>query len=562
MIATVGTSLIGSLKRSQIDWELPAQEIASKLDKLEDPGKISAEISSILSIIDEQLLNEQQNLYLLCSDTKEGKKINEILKAYFISLFHRVHTITIEHLNGEKPEFFKEEGLRNLVKVIVQIIKSVPERESACIINATGGYKAQISFAGLIGQVLKIPVYYQFEGFSSVVQLPVLPVSLDYKLWLKNFSLFQELHNLGILSSKLLPDNVDLEPLKGLIERSGGQLRLSSVGLLLHEVLWDRFKDEGKLYLPTENKGNVSVELIEYLDHIPLSLQTILESIQSLSYVKKVEITGMKDDITGPLVFQILNIHNSAIEGTYGQDQKTWKFSIHTTAKNELELNAVMVELYQRYQPFMSNQDEGSVEFILVRHGQHVGEEEQRIEGWADFELTEMGHKQSELVAEHLKNEHPEIDILYASSLSRAKQTAEHISRELGLQPIILDDLRAMNYGKPGGLTKSEAEILYPLPSKQVIFDRTFDGESNIEFNRRVVELFYELVHRHQCKTVCLVTHGRAINVILKEVMNLPLSHDFRVDSEDTSIHHFIMKNNQIIIRCVNNAHHLDKLSI
>ncbi|MBB5149082.1 putative CRISPR-associated protein [Ureibacillus thermosphaericus] len=244
IIATVGTSLLGGLNRNGIDWNLPIEQIVKKIQELENNTNICAEISSIHSMIHENILVEKENLYLLASDTVEGEKIKLILKSYFASLFRNVHVFTIEHLNGQNAKQFTEEGLRNLVKIIVYIVKTVPNREEDCVINATGGYKAQISFAGLIGQVLKIPVYYQFEGFSSVVQLPTMPVVFDYQLWLKHFKLFKELYDLGIASTKLLPSNIKLKELDGLVEETNGQLRLSSTGLLLHEVLWNRYKDE------------------------------------------------------------------------------------------------------------------------------------------------------------------------------------------------------------------------------------------------------------------------------------------------------------------------------
>lgn len=554
VIATVGTSLLGGIQRNGIDWNLPVEDIVKGIQHLENVSTICAEISSIQSIIREGILDEKENLYLLASDTVEGEKINHILKGYFASMFQHVKIFTVENLNGQNAKQFTEEGLRNLVKIIVQIVKTVPNQEAECVMNATGGYKAQISFAGLIGQVLKIPVYYQFEGFSSVVQLPEMPVAFDYQIWIKHFTIFKELYELGIVSSKLLPSNIDFQGLKGLVEESNGQLRLSSAGLLLHEVLWNRYKDEKELFLPRQVEEKQISSMV--LKDIPISLQTLMDSIQQLSFVYKIEFTGKKEHVVSPLEFQAENVEKGLVKASFGYHNATWNFIIYTSAVNEAEVNAVIIELYQRYQPIIKH-EESSVEFILVRHGQHVGEKEKRIEGWANFELTEFGHEQSRLVARYLKEEYPTIDVLYASSLMRAKETAEHIGREIGLEPIILDDLRAMNYGKPGGLTKGEAEILYPLATKQVIFDRTYDGESNIEFNRRIVELFYELVHKYQGKTVCLVTHGRAINVILKEIMNLPLSHDFRVDSDDTSVHHFVMKNNQTFIRRVNDVTHL-----
>ncbi|WP_160157369.1 hypothetical protein [Geobacillus sp. TFV-3] len=37
----------------------------------------------------------------------------------------------------------------------------------------------------------------------------------------------------------------------------------------------------------------------------------------------------------------------------------------------------------------------------------------------------------------------------------------------------------------------------------------------------------------------------------------MPLHHDFRVDSADTSIHHFIVNNKQTLIRHINHTDHL-----
>ncbi|WP_052659538.1 putative CRISPR-associated protein [Bacillus alveayuensis] len=379
-ITTVGISLLGSLKQHKIDINLLVDEILNYINALEDHTKIAAEISLILSIINEGILAENQNLYLLSSDIPEGKKINEILKEYFKPLFHRVHTFTIENLNGEKSDLFKDEGLRNLVKMIVQIVRVVPGKEKECVINATGGYKAQISFAGLIGQVLKIPVYYQFEGFSSVIQLPEIPVSLDYKIWLKNFHLFKELYNLGVVSTKLLLEHVDLQPLQGLIEQSREQIRLSSVGLLMHEVLWRRFQEEGILYLPTSAQVTMDKNIEGFSQDLPLSLQTILLSINQLPYVKKVRIISSKDQLSGPLGFHIKDLKEGIIRGSYGQDNKTWIFDVETTATNEVEINAAIVELYQRFQPMTEGKQESSIEFILVRHGQHVGEKDDRYD--------------------------------------------------------------------------------------------------------------------------------------------------------------------------------------
>jgi hypothetical protein len=49
-------------------------------------------------------------------------------------------------------------------------------------IDATGGYKAQIAVAVVLGQALGIPVFYKHERFNETIAFPPLPVSLDYTL--------------------------------------------------------------------------------------------------------------------------------------------------------------------------------------------------------------------------------------------------------------------------------------------------------------------------------------------------------------------------------------------
>jgi len=87
VIATVGISLLGGLKRHNISVELPDEEIVKELLRV-DHHTICAEVSSTLSFIRDQLTEEEpQDLYLLTSDTPDGKKIGNILKLYFQAFF-------------------------------------------------------------------------------------------------------------------------------------------------------------------------------------------------------------------------------------------------------------------------------------------------------------------------------------------------------------------------------------------------------------------------------------------------------------------------------------------
>lgn len=187
IIATVGVSLLGALARHGIDARLAPGEITELLRHSENPRKFAAEIASVESILEQGILAEHQHLCLLLSDTEQAGVAGAILYEYFLPSFESIELVTIEHLNSSDADLFRNQGLRNLVKAISRVVEDARADGADCVINATGGFKAQISFAGLVGQVLKVPVYYQFEDFANVIQMPELPVELTTPLeqWLE-----------------------------------------------------------------------------------------------------------------------------------------------------------------------------------------------------------------------------------------------------------------------------------------------------------------------------------------------------------------------------------------
>lgn len=62
------------------------------------------------------------------------------------------------------------------------------------------------------------------------------------------------------------------------------------------------------------------------------------------------------------------------------------------------------------------------IKIILVRHGQSIGNQSRIFLGHTDLDLSNLGYKQAECTAEHLKNE--KIDYIYSSDLIRAYNTA------------------------------------------------------------------------------------------------------------------------------------------
>ena len=200
LLSTVGTSLIdgnlrhlsgttpnrpdnwGAIKDAYEAqrWHVIGRELTT-LNPME--RLVGAEINAIEFSLRKGWLNPQRIIFFI-SDTERGRQTGEVLESYFM---HRVdlglqdvRCQVIEHLHDESPSDFKTHGLRNLVRAIGEQVRHFGAGTVA--IDATGGYKAQIAVAVLMGQVLQLPVFYKHEKFKDIIEFPPLPVSFDYDL--------------------------------------------------------------------------------------------------------------------------------------------------------------------------------------------------------------------------------------------------------------------------------------------------------------------------------------------------------------------------------------------
>ena len=65
------------------------------------------------------------------------------------------------------------------------------------------------------------------------------------------------------------------------------------------------------------------------------------------------------------------------------------------------------------------------MKLLVIRHGESEADLLDVHEGRADFSLTERGHRQAQAMAEYVAANY-RIDRIYASTLTRAMQTARH----------------------------------------------------------------------------------------------------------------------------------------
>lgn len=304
LICTVGTSLFNNLKHSEGDIKQAFDDqnwnqISLLLLERKNSDRIcGAEINSVTSICNRGLLAAKIKLIFLVSDTEDGKKTGSLLKLYYNNArnnlkFEQVEFRILTGLRDDDVKAFKQQGLKNLVREISIEVRNFSAE--AIAINATGGYKAQISFAGMIGQALGIPVYYLFEKFSEVIELPPQPVSLDLAFWLNNYSLFKQLESEQTIERAEIEGDLENEYIQSLIDEeivNGISLvSLSAMGMLFNERSRLQFarQETTLLSLIPKDETNPEFKAIHLRDDHGIEiLQAFSRKICRSPYVKQV----------------------------------------------------------------------------------------------------------------------------------------------------------------------------------------------------------------------------------------------------------------------------------
>lgn len=164
-------------------------------------------------------------------------------------------------------------------------------------------------------------------------------------------------------------------------------------------------------------------------------------------------------------------------------------------------------------------------EIILCRHGETDWNRQGRYQGRSDVPLNGRGREQAKALALALREE--EIDAVYASTLSRAYDTAEEIAKLLGQdvkQDARLDEI---NQGAWEGLRRDEIVVSHPdLHERWLQFPsdlRLPDGETLDEVCCRVGSALDELLRMHADETVCVVAHSVSMAVIKHKLEGISL---------------------------------------
>lgn len=148
--------------------------------------------------------------------------------------------------------------------------------------------------------------------------------------------------------------------------------------------------------------------------------------------------------------------------------------------------------------------------YFLLRHGETIYQTEKKDflypwPGVSSPSLTENGEKQIRAVAKELKDR--KIDSIYSSDALRTRQTAEIVTKELGLEVHFDERLRDVNWGiYQDGPKEKYAQLFSSREEK--FSKRPPKGENWNDVKERVSEVLKEIGEKYKNKNILIVSHG------------------------------------------------------
>lgn len=269
IISTIGTSIItniiNGIRNSQKDEEkeaLKAFEILARKDYKDkekyineynylknfikdragfDP-KTSAEIKSII-----YLKQRYENIKFIpiCTDTILSPLGAEIINDLFLENNIDVESPKIiEDLQVSDYKRFKN-GLKNLINTLDKF--SYEGKFYDTILNITGGFKGVIPYMTIYGQVNKIPIFYIFEFTNELIEIPQLPIDIDYNVFEKDWKKFYLLDSENTLQKDRLGREF-LKQYENLLEIIDDMVSFNPLG----QILWNRYKKDNFIFFTTD----------------------------------------------------------------------------------------------------------------------------------------------------------------------------------------------------------------------------------------------------------------------------------------------------------------------
>lgn len=203
---------------------------------------------------------------------------------------------------------------------------------------------------------------------------------------------------------------------------------------------------------------------------------------------------------------------------------------------------------------------------FLARHGSTAANERQPfvLQGCEiDGPLTELGRKQSRLLAEALAG-FP-IHAVYASTLRRARETAEFVAACHHLEVHTIHDLRECSVGRWEGRDWASIQRDDPEAYARFFADPVNTphpgGESYRDVLQRAQRVFADLFARHAGENIVVVGHNMLNRAFLAEYVGIELRHARRLKQSNCCLNLLQHRAGVTELVTLNSVLHLEEIA-
>ena len=160
---------------------------------------------------------------------------------------------------------------------------------------------------------------------------------------------------------------------------------------------------------------------------------------------------------------------------------------------------------------------------VLTRHGQTVWHQENRYAGSSEIDLTDTGRQQADRLAAWTRANRPAAVV--SSPLGRALATARPSAAVLGSVPVVVEDLREVDFGMAEGRTLSELRADDPDMVARFREDPVthhFPGaDPPAAAAKRACEALRGIAVLYSGATVLVVAHNTLIRLALCQLLGI-----------------------------------------
>jgi putative CRISPR-associated protein (TIGR02619 family) len=340
ILTTTGTSLLGNASKAlkKTAKELTDSDLI-QFFKIAGPTAACAETNSLLKIA-----TPDNEIVLLYTTTVDGERCAKEVKRYLKS--NNWSNVRLRQLPLEQNEAqFERSGLRALVNILVEEIEKAQRHQKVAIINATGGFKAEIAYTTMVGMVFQVPVKYIYQDFEKPVTFPSLPINWNIDLFLEYDWFFDwidaECRKQSEVAQRLKGiDKKDQEKILQFLlpPDADDEVFFSPAG----EILWKRLHSQRVLAESVEDPPSSTIPIEDRIatvlrcsaHHYPIGTLEFTKKVAALNPVEEI-ISNHFENTTLRRVKKA--DEDGVIKVLWADDEKAVNLIIRTTARGQAQ---------------------------------------------------------------------------------------------------------------------------------------------------------------------------------------------------------------------------------